>query len=284
MPGSKRPLWKHLRQWIRSREKGIDQHTNSAKEHTIVAPWNLKVQKDSDTIADLYINHFDELKSPRINDGSAQQQPNDIDPRIFEHRLLNHQIWRTLHRGNDSLDPMQRRPPLPTEIVRMIVQLARISMNDSYVSNKSVKVDGRVPFESQLLIHTPPLDASTIASLRTIQVFTRSKEEGSLDNVLNYSTWFEWGIFPSVEAARERNKTYEEDSKWWMSHSNKVGRGVAQVVQGRLISEVDYVWRDIGLREGCVIAVRACATVPASNCVQRVEIRMWKGFEPVIPM
>ncbi len=138
------------------------------------------------------------------------------------------------------------------------------------------------PLETRLWFCTPPLSNAILKSGIAVQLFTTSNDQGWAGRPdLGSWTWFEWGLFASVEEATNRASSGSEG--WRESHRNKVAVEQPQSLEGPLVTMGDDMWN--GTVEGSVLAVRVCAQFGGwANHAHNAEVKFSRWFEPVIDL
>jgi hypothetical protein len=191
--------------------------------------------------------------------------------------LLYHQLWRALFRGDNDI--RHRRPPLPIELVDAVSRLAGFLVPDTtrtFECTSSVEIGSGGPFATKLWFCTQPLDLLASKQIAAMQLLTRSNDQGHADDPSAGSwTWFECGVFASLDEVTLLEKSGEGADGWKMSHRNLVAEGTPQDLKGPVLTVGNGISTE--LTEGCVFAVRACARFGAwRNYGHRAELRFWK--------
>jgi hypothetical protein len=197
--------------------------------------------------------------------------------------LLYHQLWHALFRGDNDI--RHRRPPLPIELVDVISKLAGFCVLDStrtFEYTIPIDVYTRGPFEAKLWFCTQPFDSRASKQIAAMQLLTCSNDQGWQSDPLEGSnTWFEWGMFPSLDEVTCLEKSARGADGWRMSHKNISAEETPQNLEVPILAADDSMLKDI--TEGCVVAVRACAMLPLwHNHCYRAQLRFWKWFQPVV--
>ncbi|KAJ7037618.1 hypothetical protein C8F04DRAFT_1091898 [Mycena alexandri] len=213
--------------------------------------------------------------------------------------LLYHQLWRALLRGSVP----SSRPPLPAELVRLIVRASALMIPDNQQTHRAkervfvrVMIDDERPVVSQVWFWTKPLHLANVAGA---QLVTVSRDQGWVEPWTDVChSWFEWGVFRGGIPAEEEAEFgmrggvvtgYEKawatrkagQHIWRRSHGNSVANSLYQQHNGEQVGIDDEMWDNA--TEGSVIAVRACAQQQLwENDARYGEILVWKWFEPVV--
>ncbi|KAJ7284359.1 hypothetical protein C8J57DRAFT_1288200 [Mycena rebaudengoi] len=237
--------------------------------------------------------------------------------------LLYHQVWRALLRGADFYSILHlsgtraesQRPPLPAELVRLVVHAAEFMVPDRYHTQRApqsifVRVATRdeEPIVSRVWFWTKPLDVTQIAAA---QLVTLSQDQGWFSPPMEIChSWFEWGVFNAGVPAQdetdiiggvdgaitgnevpwkskrsakkdEKESVSDGEGTWRRTHGNPVARDRYEQYDGPRVGMDNELWE--GVNAGAVIAVRACAQQALwENDARYGEILLWKWFEPVV--
>lgn len=225
--------------------------------------------------------------------------------------IFHHEVWRALQRG--AAAPF-RRPPLPAELVRIIIQDAGFKVPDRVLATTKNKcaVHSHGPRISKVWFWSGPLTRTTLAHIAALQLVTVSGDQGwASDRSAGSWSWFDIGIFPAPpvqvspeqvakpeqDLSKDRSEADEswasaemqnyfkemDEGRWHLSHSNPIADRSLSHREGRVFTMDDDLWQDT--KPGDVIAVRMCAQFGGwANNGARADLRTWKYFEPVIPM
>ena len=147
---------------------------------------------------------------------------------------------------------------------------------------EAICVSSRGQFQTRLWFCTSPFDGVTLRNTAAIQLLTTSNDQGwAIELDKGSWTWFEWGLFANAAEASAQARTKSETGRWKTSHSNICARSRPQHLNSSVVTIDDDMW--VGITEGSVIAVRACAMYPGwSNHAHRAEVRFWKWFRPAV--
>ncbi|KAF7799908.1 hypothetical protein EIP86_011150 [Pleurotus ostreatoroseus] len=223
-----------------------------------------------------------------------------------------HQVWRALQRGSSDSPNCSLRPPLPPELVRIIIRYAGFKVPDSALATatNACQVSSRGPRATKVWFWGGPLTDTRLARIAALQLVTVSRDQGWVsDPTAGSWSWFDIGVFPAPPPARTNSEIADrgssaglaaetdwswisadiqnyfndrDDGHWRYSHHNPMEKPEGRR-EGPIFAMDDDIWQDV--KTGSIVAVRMCAQYPGwQNKGSRAELRTWRYFEPVIPM
>ncbi|KIO31716.1 hypothetical protein M407DRAFT_124153 [Tulasnella calospora MUT 4182] len=233
-----------------------------------------------------------------------------------------HCISRVLSRGSpgNPRKGVPRRPPLPTELVILILREAGATVRSRDLS--CVFPRGVSPRDIErragtlqssvwatasnqevaryLLFASPAIDAPSLPRLAWLQVDTFSKDQGWCSDPSSGGwSWFETGILRSSEGHNMEVDPQEvlfprrgrvlpnleehasENLVYWESHRNPVAGREYAWINGARFGPDDEIWSS--LQPGDRIGVWLCAQYPGWQCVVKAaKITVYEWFEPTL--
>ncbi|KAG6865002.1 hypothetical protein C0991_005690 [Blastosporella zonata] len=107
---------------------------------------------------------------------------------------------------------------------------------------------------SQIWFHTPALDKNILENIVSVQLETKSHDQGSKPHMGSWS-WFDVVVLATPES--KEIKVKDGVALVWLSHTNTLGGGKDQAQTGPLFKDIFD-----GLEVGNALGVRACARFP----------------------